>query len=103
MFAVVYTFSVKPGQSAKFIEAWEELTRLIYSYEGSLGSRLHTLSEHEYLAYAQWINKKTWQESGKNLPPQADKWRKAMRLACDSIETRFELPVVSDFLKKETF
>ncbi len=103
MFAVIYSFSVKPGQTSKFIEAWEELTRLIYTHEGSLGSRLHKTNASEFMAYAQWPDKKTWQESGKKLPDEADKWRNAMRLACDSIETRFELPVVSDFLKKETF
>ena len=51
MFCVIYSFQVKEDKEAPFIEAWKELTKLIYQYEGSLGSRIHKASEDIYLAY----------------------------------------------------
>ena len=99
MFSVVYTFSIKPGKVKFFIDAWEELTNLIYKYEGSLGSRLHKVKELEYVAYAQWPDRETRKNSGDKLPTQAKKASSIMKDACISIETVFELPVVKDLLR----
>ena len=58
MFAVIYQFKVKENRKAEFINAWKQLTHLIYEYEGSLGSRLHKQDDDVYLAYAQWLELK---------------------------------------------
>ena len=98
MFAVLYRFSVRPGELSEFTAAWEELTRLIREYEGSLGSRLHRSSDNEYIAYAQWPERAVWEGSGKLLPPEAEDVRNKLRDSCTSIETIYELEVVKDLL-----
>lgn len=99
MFSVIYYFETQPGQSANFEAAWEELTRLIYIYEGSLGSRLHRTAENQYLAYAQWPDRETWAGSGNKLPDSADELRARMRNSCTRIETLHELELVRDLLQ----
>lgn len=103
MFCVIYSFQVKEDKEAPFIEAWEELTKLIYQYEGSLGSRIHKASDDLYLAYAQWPSKKQWQNSGDLLPSEASKWRDQMRSCCQEIKTIHELELISDLLKTNLF
>ncbi len=102
MFAVIYQFNVKENMNFEFIKAWKELTELIYEYEGSLGSRLHKLNDKSYLAYAQWPDKETWKNSGNDLPPSADRIRKAMKHSCTSIEVLHELDSIEDLLKSRT-
>lgn len=100
MFAVIYIFEVKPGKEEQFRESWKGLTNLIYKYEGSKGSRLHKNKDLEYIAYAQWPNKKRWKESGKNLPEKANEYRKGMQDACNKITTKYELEMTDDLLEK---
>jgi heme-degrading monooxygenase HmoA len=102
MFAVIYSFKVKPGQAKSFEKAWENLTHLIYEFEGSLGSRLHKKDDLHYIAYAQWPDKSTWQNSGAKLPESSADIRKAMKDACEHIETLYELDMITDLLKTET-
>ena len=99
MFAVIYQFKVKENRKAEFINAWKQLTQLIYEYEGSLGSRLHKHKDGSYLAYAQWPDRETWKNSGNNLPDSADKIRRTMRDCCTGIETLYELDCTEDLLK----
>lgn len=103
MFAVIYTFKVKPEKDLKFIQGWKGLTELIYKHEGSRGSRLHKIEDSHYLAYAYWPDKKTWENSGEKLPKEADQHRDLMRESCESIETKFELDVVEDLLQPNVF
>jgi heme-degrading monooxygenase HmoA len=103
MFAVIYYFEVLPGKEKSFIEGWKGLTQFIYQYEGSLGSRLHKKSDGNYIAYAQWPDRKRWEESGKNLPPEAEVPRKKMKEACASIKTAHELEMIEDLLAESLF
>ena len=103
MFTVIYAFTVKEGQDAAFIEAWKDMTQLIYKYEGSLGSRLHQPHGQVYLAYAQWPDRATWQNSGDRLPESSTEVRARMRASCEKIETLHELEVAVDLLADETF
>ncbi|MDX1349623.1 MAG: antibiotic biosynthesis monooxygenase [Putridiphycobacter sp.] len=98
MFTVIYKFKVIPDKTEQFINNWEELTKLIYEYEGSYGSRLHRIDDVNFLAYAQWPSKEIWQNSGKNLPETATNYSQQMKAACESSSTDFELEVVSDLL-----
>lgn len=103
MFVVIYKFRVKSDLEMEFKNAWKTLTELIYKYEGSLGSRLHRLSDLQYIAYAQWPSREKWEQSGSKLPPEADKFRKIMRNACEEIETLFELERDIDLLKTDLY
>jgi len=98
MFTVIYSFKIKQGKLDNFIEAWKDMTNLIIKYEGGLGSRLHKHSEFEYIAYAQWPNKETWENSGNHLPEISKSIRSKMRNSCDNIQTLFELNVIEDLL-----
>ncbi len=103
MFIAVYYFKVKENREKEFIKAWEDLTKLIYENENSLGSRIHRKSEYEFIAYAQWPNKETWKNSGAHLPPEADVAFRLMKDSCELIRTDHELEMVSDLLKSESF
>jgi heme-degrading monooxygenase HmoA len=102
MFAVVYQFEVKKNMNSEFINAWKQLTQLIYEHEGSLGSRLHKQNDDIYLAYAQWPDKETWENSGEKLPDSAHKVRGTMSACCTKIETLYELDCTEDLLKSKT-
>jgi len=101
MYIVLYDFKVKPNQAENFIEAWKGLTRLIYEYEGSLGSRLHKKEDLHYIAYAQWPNKSHFNDAGGKLPKAAEIYRDSMKQACSKIEILDKLEVVEDLLAKE--
>ncbi len=103
MFIAIYSFKTHPGKEAQFVKAWEDLTRLIYQFENSLGSRLHKKAEHHYIAYAQWPNRATWENAGKNLPDSAGEIRALMKSACIEIKTDHELEMTNDLLKSSTF
>ena len=49
-------------------KSWKDLTLLIYDYAGNLGSRLHKINDCNYIGYAQWSNKETWDNSSNKLP-----------------------------------
>ncbi|ROH90908.1 antibiotic biosynthesis monooxygenase [Stagnimonas aquatica] len=53
-FAVLYQWSVKPGEVRNFVAAWTELTERIRVRFGSGGSRLHRSMQGTWIAYAQW-------------------------------------------------
>lgn len=99
MFAVLYSFTIKPNKQEAFVKAWAELTELIYEYEGSLGSRLHRKSDTQYIAYAQWPSEAVYKNSGDNLPSSTDAVRQTMRDCCDKIEVLHELEMVADLFK----
>ena len=103
MFAVIYSFKVKSNHVDQFIHSWEGLTKLIYEFEGSLGSRLHKVGELNYIAYAQWPSREKWEKAGSNLPESASDYRSEMRNACERVETSHEMEVVSDLFKFDLF
>ncbi len=100
MFAVIYRFKVKEGSQEVFEKSWRDLTKLIFEYEGSLGSRLHQASGLDYIAYAQWPDEETWKNSGGKMPPEANELRKKMRESTLEIETLYAMQVKDDLLKK---
>lgn len=102
-FHVIYSFRVNPGMDAEFKASWAGLTRLIYEYEGSLGSKLHKAGPELYIAYARWPDRETWAKSGDKLPVEADALRTQMRAACSKVETLFELEPEEDLLREQVF
>jgi heme-degrading monooxygenase HmoA len=103
MFTVIYSFEVKECKVDQFINGWEGLTKLIYEFEGSLGSRLHKVDTLNYIAYAQWPSKEKFDNAGSNLPESAVFFRSEMKESCVKIETSHEMEVVSDLLKTKVF
>lgn len=103
MFIVLYSFHVKEGQQVPFIEAWEKLTKLIYQFEGSYGSRLHKVNSELYIGYVQWPDRKTWSNSGKQLPENTDSIRTLLRDSCTEITTEYEMTIVKDLLQTDPF
>ena len=53
-FTVIYSFDIVEGKENEFINSWTELTKLIYKFEGSYGSRLHKVNDSLFIGYAQW-------------------------------------------------
>ncbi|KAA3650979.1 MAG: antibiotic biosynthesis monooxygenase [Bacteroidetes bacterium] len=102
MFAVIYRFEVKENCDQKFIHAWSEMTKLIYKYEGSLGSRLHHQEKNIYIAYAQWPNREKWETFGNKLPLVAKTHSLNMRDACIQSETIYKLEMLEDYLAQDT-
>ena len=103
MYAVFYSFKVKPKQVINFIKGWQGLTDLIYQYEGSLGSRLHKKGRLEYIAYAQWPSKNKFESFGENLPEKANEYRDLMRVSCEEIEVISKAEVVKDLLADKLY
>ena len=99
MFSVIYTFYVKPGAENDFVKAWSALTELFKEHAGSGGSRLHRDPSGTYVAYAQWPDRSTWEESMPKLPSEAAEIRESMRATCLSIGTQFELDTVVDLIQ----
>lgn len=99
MFIAIYKFEIHQDKEKEFIQSWEDLTKLIYEYEGSLGSRLHKESETVFIAYAQWPDEETFNNSGDKLPEKANEARIVMREACHNIETLHRLEMMTDLLK----
>ncbi|MEM7160891.1 MAG: antibiotic biosynthesis monooxygenase [Bacteroidota bacterium] len=101
MFAVIYRFKVKEEYEKDFIQAWREMTLLIYQFEGSLGSRLHRESENTFIAYAQWPDKFTFNNSGSKLPESAKLISQRMRASCENISTLHKMETHEDLLQSE--
>jgi len=103
-FSIIYSFNIHENKQDEFIHCWTELTNLIYKFEGSYGSRLHQVNENLFIAYAQWPDKKTFDQSGNKLPESANDLRKKMRECCSEIKKEYELKnIVVDLIKDKTF
>lgn len=102
-FTIIYVFKVKEGKEKEFINSWTELTKLIYRFAGSNGSRLHQSDKQLYIGYAQWENKETWQHSSDKLPEAANEFRKKMHACCSEIKSLYEMNVIQDLLNEKTY
>ncbi|RTL44479.1 MAG: antibiotic biosynthesis monooxygenase [Candidatus Melainabacteria bacterium] len=99
MFAVIYNFKVRQGQEQEFELAWCKRTEEIKNTYGGLGSRLHRASDGRWIAYAQWPSRERWVAASKDAGETTEA-QLAMRAACESVETLFELDVRKDLLTK---
>ena len=102
-FVAIYTFKVKKGKEKQFIEGWKGVTKLIYQYEGSLGSRLHKVNNNMYVAYAIWPSKNKWEHAGDLLPDSVNKYKDMMKSSCHESKTLFELTMVEDLIMNNQF
>jgi heme-degrading monooxygenase HmoA len=65
MFAVLYRWKLKSGTEPAFREAWTAATEAIRVRYGTGGSRLHRGDDGEFVAYAVWPSRATWEEAQK--------------------------------------
>ncbi|MFN8553070.1 MAG: antibiotic biosynthesis monooxygenase [Candidatus Obscuribacterales bacterium] len=100
MFAVIYNFQVRQGQEEQFEAAWCKRTEEIKNTHGGLGSRLHRALDGRWIAYAQWPSREAWELASKGTGESTEA-QLALRAACESVETLFELDVRKDLLVKE--
>ncbi len=101
-FSIIYSFKIFEGKEEEFIRCWIELTQLIYEFEGSYGSKLHKVDAHLFIAYAQWPDRETFEQSGARMPEIAQKYRKEMRECCEEIKSEFELnSIVVDLIEEK--
>lgn len=100
---IIYSFTVVEGKENEFIACWTALTKLIYEYEGSYGSRLHKVNDNLFIGYAQWPDKETYDKSGNNLPEEANSLRLKMRECCSEIKPVYEMVTVKNLLSDKRY
>ena len=100
MFYVIYEFTMDAAAQSEFEKLWHDLTIEIRSNSGGLGSRLHKVLNKPncWVAYAQWPDKKTWENSAPlNVVYQAS-LTKRMRELCSDIKVVYQLESTDDLL-----
>ncbi|MEO1172349.1 MAG: antibiotic biosynthesis monooxygenase [Myxococcota bacterium] len=65
MFAVLYRWRVKPGFEQQFRENWARMTEEFRTLHGGLGSALHQNDDGQFVAYARWPDRATWEREKK--------------------------------------
>lgn len=89
MFTVVYRFKIKPKSKKSFINSWLNMTLYLKNHRSGLGSRLHEIDKDSFFAYAQWPNKKAWEEQRKDLSNESEMLSKEMKKSLLTSETVF--------------
>ena len=95
---MIYTFDVKQGSEDDFVESWLAPTELFKEHAGNGGSRLHKAATGNYVAYAQWPDRQTWEQAAEKLPVEAGSIREKIRESCLSIGTKFVPDTVVDLI-----
>lgn len=62
-FCVIYRWHLKPGQAKSFCEGWDRITEALMAELGALGSRIHFADDGTWIAYAQWPDRESWEQS----------------------------------------
>ncbi len=100
MYIVVYEFEVKEGMEDSFRESWLEVTKAIYSFCGSFGSRLHTSDKpNMFVGYAQWPSREQWEKDHQISDSVYKKASDDMRNCLVQSKTVYKLEVSDDYLQ----
>ena len=101
MFVAVYRWRLKEGQEGRFREGWRRLTEELARERGGLGSRLHRADDGEWVAYAQWPDRRAWEAGASGEVADAE----AVALMRESVEVSHPavlLEVAEDLLRHES-
>jgi quinol monooxygenase YgiN len=101
MFIALYRWKVLSKNEAAFRAAWAQMTLLLRARCGSLGSRLHRGDDGALVAYAQWPDRATWQQSSL-VGPDVDALRAEMARTAERMGSVVELEVLDDLLVTPT-
>ena len=97
MFTVLYRWRLKPGAEPAFRQAWRVATESIRARYGTGGSRLHRTDEGEFIGYAVWPDRPTW-EKAQTLPSVNPVAGAAMRACIEEALGATPLEVLDDLL-----
>lgn len=97
MFGVFFKWRIKDGREQEFIAAWSELTMIIRSECGGLGSRLHRCTDGHVFAYAQWPSEQEW-KSARPITERMNALRTVMAQSADLVEGPLGGEVIEDLL-----
>ena len=96
MFAVIYSWRIKPEFENQFVESWSEITQYFVGNFGALGSRLHLGGDGLWYAYAQWETSEQRDFAFQNLPEMPA--REKMKQAIEESFPENRLETIADFL-----
>jgi hypothetical protein len=99
-FSVIYSFKIHSEFEFEFIETWNELTNLIYKFEGSLGSRLQKVDSNLYLGYALWPDKKTFYHASNN---EIELLKHKQKKYVVEVKRVFESEIISDLIMNSSY
>lgn len=100
MFYIIYEFQVNNSNQKEFTSIWRTLTLELKKTNGGLGSRLHkNINKPNILiAYAQWPDKKTWEDMGAIITSEQTALREKMLALCDDVNVTYQLETLDDLL-----
>ena len=98
MYAVIYQFDVIPDREKDFERTWQLATESFIAHAGGLGSRLHKNEAGNYIAYAQWPDKISWESARQKLPKTALENLQRMNAYCEKISILSNMEVKKDLL-----
>lgn len=104
MLSVVLEFDVVNGQEVEFKKYWLATTEAIYQHFGSLGSRLHKADDGKFIAYAQWPDRQTYEQSHL-WPHKAKELQNEMNATLVNQKARlvYKLEVDTDYLQTDVY
>jgi hypothetical protein len=96
----LYRWRLHEGAEESFVAAWSQVSDLLLSTRGSLGSRLHRGPEGLWYSYAQWPSAAARDESFAREPvdPVDPEASRQMRAAITESLPEIILESVSDFM-----
>lgn len=102
-FSVIYSFKIDSEFELEFIESWQELTNLIYKFEGSLGSRLQKVNSNLFLGYALWPNKKKFYNASNNENDEIELLKQKQKKYVVEVKRIFESEIISDLIMNSSY
>lgn len=104
MFIAFYEFQVVADKHELFRQSWLTVTKKIYQYCGSYGSRLHQGEDkNTFIGYAQWENREQWEQSEVIDDAEYHQALKTMRSCLVERKVAYELEVCDDYLQTMPF
>ncbi|WP_354625353.1 hypothetical protein [Psychromonas sp. MME2] len=98
MYTVLYRWNIHHHKHDDFIAGWKAVTDHYLTNHGSLGARLHKVSDDSFAAYTQWESKEA-RDTALNLndAPQdaVDKMHESIIVS----KAPIEMTIISDQLK----
>jgi heme-degrading monooxygenase HmoA len=93
-FCAIYRWRLHPGTDEQFVRAWSQVTQLLRSERGSLGSRLHRGPDDIWYSYTQWPSAEA-KAQGLALPSVApEAWQQLRDAIAESLPEIVLQPVV---------